>query len=92
MMIAMLVATADIGRVKKISKLPLETMSDCRRLNSRIGPRIKLRSNGAPSYPNFLKRYPMIPKIIIMSTSKMLLLMPKAPTMQKSKISGKRIL
>ena len=84
--------TAEIGRVKKIRKLPLERRRDWRRFVSTIGPRTKARTNGGGSNSNFLKRYPNNPKIIMTSTSKVLFLTLKVPIMQKSNMSGKRIL
>ena len=48
-MIAIVVATAEIGRVKKIKKLPFERRSDWRRFNSNIGPSMKASNNGAAS-------------------------------------------
>ena len=73
-MIAILMKIAEIGRAKKMRKLPLERRSDWRRFVSTIGPRTKARIKGAGSYSNFLKRYPNSPKIIMTSTSKVLFL------------------
>src|SRR5271157_1463938 len=50
--------TAEIGRVKKVRKLPSETRSACLRLRSSMGPNTKASTRGAPSYSNFLNRYP----------------------------------
>ena len=74
-MTEMLTATAEIGRLKKIRKLPLERMSDWRRFSSSSGPRTKARIRGAASYSNFLKRYPTMPKMTMTRTSNPLLLM-----------------
>ena len=38
-----------IGRVRKIKKLPLDIINDCRKVFSNNGPRIKARIKGAPS-------------------------------------------
>jgi hypothetical protein len=54
-MTVMNISIADIGRVKKIRKLPPEIKSDWRRFTSTIGPRTRARHNGAGSYSNFLR-------------------------------------
>jgi hypothetical protein len=63
---------AEMGRVTNTIKLPVEIRRDWRRAFSSMGPRIKAMIRGAGSYPNFLKRYPIIPKRIITTTSKVL--------------------
>lgn len=73
-MMAKMIVTAAMGRLKKIEKLPFERVRDCRRFDSNIGPRTKARMSGAGSYSNFLKRYPTIPKINMTRTSKILFL------------------
>jgi hypothetical protein len=70
-----IIIAIEIGLEKKIRRLPFESSKDWRRFNSSIGPRMKARIRGAPSYLDFLKRYPTIPKMIMTKTSKMLLLM-----------------
>jgi hypothetical protein len=39
----------EIGRVKKIKKLPWDIMSDCRNAFSNKGPSTRARTMGAPS-------------------------------------------
>jgi len=70
----MVIKVADKGRTKKIPKLPFEMIRDCRNALSNIGPNIKANIKGAPSYLNFLKRYPTNPKKIMVKTSNRLLL------------------
>ncbi len=48
-MMAKMIATAEMGRVKKIKKLPFEKRRDWRRFNSNIGPRTNVRMSGAGS-------------------------------------------
>ena len=64
----MIIKVADKGRMKNILKLPFEMIKDCRNAFSNIGPNIKANTKGAPSYLNFLKRYPTNPKKIIVNT------------------------
>ena len=64
-----------IGRVKKIEKLPLDIINDCRRVFSNKGPRMNARIKGAPSYSNFLKKYPTPPNMTMIITSVRELLM-----------------
>ena len=60
---AMIMSTAEMGRVKNTKKLPLDPSRDCRKLCSIIGPRTRARIRGAASYRNFFNTYPMTPKI-----------------------------
>jgi hypothetical protein len=46
-----LIRIAEMGWVKKISRLPWEINSDCRRHLSIIGPRTLAKIKGAPSKP-----------------------------------------
>ena len=55
----------EIGLLKKIVGSPFSMSKDRRRVVSIIGPKTRAKTKGAPSYSNFLKRYPMIPKITI---------------------------
>jgi hypothetical protein len=67
-------AKQDRGFSKKIDILPSEIIRDWRQDVSQIGPRMKATMSGAPSKSNFLRTYPAIPKIIIITTSMTLLL------------------
>jgi len=62
--------TAEMGLVKKIAQEPSETMRDCRRPSSAIGPKIRPITIGASGKLNLVKKYPMTPKISAVPTSK----------------------
>jgi hypothetical protein len=62
MKMAMNKKTAEIGRDRNISKLPLEMIKDCRKAPSKIGPKTKASTMGAGSYSYFFIKYPIIPK------------------------------
>jgi len=62
----------EIGRVMKISKLPLEMIRDPRKDSSNLVPKTKAMINGVASNLNFLKAYPSTPKVTITNKSKRL--------------------
>ena len=66
---------AEIGRLKKMEKLPLDLINDWRRAVSIMGPRTKARTMGAASKEIFFIGYPITPKTSMMATSVVLLLM-----------------
>jgi hypothetical protein len=64
----------EIGRLKKMVKLPLERIKDWRKACSKMGLRTKANTRGAGSYSNLRIRYPKPPKKTIRATSTTLLL------------------
>ena len=63
------IRTAQIGRVKKMLKLPREINRDWRSDVSMIGPSTIARMKGAPSNPTRRKRKPTMPKTSMMIIS-----------------------
>jgi hypothetical protein len=59
----------EIGLLKKIVGSPFSMSKERRRATSIMGPNTRAKTKGAPSYSNFLKRYPMTPKITIIQMS-----------------------
>jgi len=51
--IAIIIKPREIGRVKKMVRLPYDTMSDCRNAFSRIRHKTSAKTKGAASYSNF---------------------------------------
>jgi hypothetical protein len=60
---------AEMGRMKKMPKLPCDIKSDCRSELSIIGSRTMASKKGAPSKPVFRIKKPMIPNISMINIS-----------------------
>jgi len=80
--------TREIGRAKKIAKLPCEIRSDWRREFSKSGLNTSAKIRGAASQSNLRMRYSIPPKITMMSTSWILLLTLYAPMRQMRMMGG----
>lgn len=71
---AMIMRVAEMGRVKKMEKLPFDIMSDWRNAFSIMGPRTNAKIRGGVSSKSFFITYPITPNMSMISISVELLL------------------
>ena len=69
-------------------RLPSDSTSVRRRLDSTVSLRIKPRMMGGMQKSSLMRRYPAIPAAIIITTSPILLLIAKVPTVQNTNTRG----
>ncbi len=66
---AVIIKKSAMGGLRKIINPPWDIVRDWRTDLSKSGVKINAKTNGTGSYSNFLMRYPITPKMIMMITS-----------------------